>query len=47
MRVAALAFFAIATAFLGIGISGQRTFIYVGIAFLIIAIIQLKRNSRP
>jgi hypothetical protein len=46
MRVASLAFFAIAIAFFGVGISGQRTFLYVGIVFLALAIVQLKRTSR-
>jgi hypothetical protein len=46
MRVASLAFFAIAIAFFGIGISGQRTFLYTGIAFLCLAIVLLTRNSK-
>ncbi|HEX8632735.1 MAG TPA: hypothetical protein VF703_01135 [Pyrinomonadaceae bacterium] len=40
-------FIAIGTAFLGIGIAGQRTFLYVGIAFLIIGLILLTRKTRP
>jgi len=39
-------FIALGTAFLGIGIAGQRTFLYVGIVFLIIGMILLRR-TRP
>lgn len=39
-------FIALGTAFLGIGIVGQRTFLYVGIAFLAVGIILLRRK-RP
>ena len=39
-------FIALGTAFLGIGIAGQRTFLYVGIVCLIIGIILLRR-TRP
>jgi hypothetical protein len=46
MRVVSLAFFAIAVALFGIGLSGQRTFLYVGIVILILAILQLVRNSK-
>ena len=45
MRTASMAFFALAIAFIGIGISGQRTFLYVGIAFLVIAVLRLIRSS--
>jgi len=37
-------FIALGTAFLGIGIAGQRTLLYVGIVFLIIGIILLRRT---
>jgi hypothetical protein len=40
-----MAFFALAIAFIGIGISGQRTFLYVGTAFLVIAVLRLVRSS--
>ena len=39
-------FIALGTAFLGIGIAGQRNFIYVGIAFLIIGLLLLRRWRR-
>ena len=39
-------FIALGTAFLGIGIVSQRTFLYVGIVFLIIGMILLKRRLR-
>ena len=37
-------FIALGTAFLGIGIAGQRTFLYVGVVFLILGIILLRRT---
>ncbi|HZH91218.1 MAG TPA: hypothetical protein VEX70_11445 [Pyrinomonadaceae bacterium] len=37
-----LPFIALGTAFLGIGIAGQRTFLYVGIAFLLVGLLLLK-----
>lgn len=39
-------FIALGTAFLGIGITGQRTFIYVGLVFLIIGVVLLRRTRR-
>ncbi len=39
-------FIAIGTAFLGIGITGQRAFIYVGIVFLILGVVLLRRTHR-
>ena len=39
-------FIALGTAFLGIGIAGQRTFLYIGIAFLLIGVLLLKRTRR-
>ena len=39
-------FIALGTAFLGIGIASQRTFIYVGIVFLLLGVILLRRK-RP
>jgi hypothetical protein len=38
-------FIALGTAFLGIGLAGQRTFLYVGIVFLIIGLVLLKRRT--
>lgn len=40
-----LVFFALAVAFITIGFSGQRTFIYIGIAFLAIAMLRWVRRS--
>lgn len=39
-------FIALGTAFLGIGIAGQRAFIYVGLVFLILGVVLLRRK-RP
>jgi hypothetical protein len=39
-------FIALGTAFLGIGITGRRTFLYVGIVFLIIGVVLLKLTRR-
>ena len=39
-------FIAIGTALLGIGVSGQRTFIYAGIVFLILGLVLLRRPHR-
>jgi hypothetical protein len=39
-------FIALGTAFLGIGFVGQRTFLYVGIAFLLVGALLLKRPRR-
>ncbi|MGB7925888.1 MAG: hypothetical protein WCF57_21795 [Pyrinomonadaceae bacterium] len=41
-----LPFITLGIAFLVIGLSGQRTFIYVGIPFFILGIIALTRGNR-
>lgn len=47
MRNLAIVFMVLAIAFIAIGLSGQRTFIYVGIAFLVVAILRwLPRRTR-
>ena len=47
MRTASIAFFSIAIAFTAIGIStGQRVFLYTGIAFLVVAILRLVRAAK-
>lgn len=46
MRNAAIAFLAIGLAFIAIGLSGQRTFIYIGIAFLVVALLRWWRPRR-
>ncbi|MCM3903634.1 MAG: hypothetical protein ND866_18180 [Pyrinomonadaceae bacterium] len=43
MRYAPFPFFALAIAFIAIGASGQRTFIYVGIVFLILALVLMRK----
>jgi hypothetical protein len=40
MRNLAVVFLVLAIAFIAIGLSGQRVFIYVGIAFLAVAILR-------
>jgi hypothetical protein len=44
MRRLWLVFFALAVAFITIGLSGQRNFLYAGIAFLVIALLRLARG---
>jgi hypothetical protein len=39
-------FIALGTAFLGIGLTGLRTFLYVGIVFLILGVVLLRRTGR-
>ena len=46
MSKSGLPFIAIGTAFLAIGISGRRAFLYIGIVFLIIGMIMLTRTRR-
>jgi sugar phosphate permease len=41
-----LPFIALGTAFIAIGISGQRAFIFAGVVFLIIGLVLLKRTHR-
>jgi hypothetical protein len=47
MRYAPFPFFALAIAFIAIGATGQRPFIYVGIVFLVLALVLISktRNS--
>lgn len=44
MPKSSIAFLALAIAFIAIGISGQRAFIYVGIVFLVIALLRWRRR---
>lgn len=44
MPNSSIAFFAIAIAFIAIGIGGQRAFIYIGIVFLVIAVLRWRRR---
>ena len=40
-----LVFFSLAVAFITIGLTSQRTFLYVGLGFLFVAIYRLARRS--
>jgi LPXTG-motif cell wall-anchored protein len=44
MRYAFAPFLVLAIAFIVIGMTGQRAFIYIGIAFLILAMVMMKRR---
>jgi len=44
MRYAPYPFFALAIAFIAIGASGQRTFIYVGVVFLVLALVMVRKR---
>jgi hypothetical protein len=46
MRNVALVFLVLAIAFIAIGLSGQRTFIYVGVAFLAVALLRFLPRRR-
>jgi len=46
MRNAALVFLVLAVAFIAIGLAGQRTFIWVGLAFLVVAMLRLLPRRR-
>ena len=45
MRRDAMAFLVLAIAFIAIGISGRRTFLFVGVAFLVVALLRWRRGS--
>ena len=42
-RYAPFPFFALAITFIAIGATGQRTLIYVGIAFLVVALVMMRQ----
>jgi LPXTG-motif cell wall-anchored protein len=44
MRYSFAPFLALAIAFIAIGVTGQRTFIYIGIVFLILALVMLRKR---
>jgi len=44
MRFSFAPFLALAIAFIAIGVTGQRTFIYIGIVFLILALVMLRKR---
>ena len=46
MHRSSIAFFILAMAFIVIGLSGQRVFLFVGVAFLVVAVLRsLPRRS--
>lgn len=45
MHRAAMVFLILAIAFIAIGISGRRTFLFVGIAFLVVALLRWRRGT--
>ena len=45
MRNAVMVFLILAIAFITIGLSGRRSFIFVGIAFLVVALLRWRRGS--
>jgi hypothetical protein len=46
MRKIGFVFLTLALAFIALGISGQRTFLYIGIVFLVIGILRLLPRRR-
>ena len=38
----AIPFIAVGTAFLGVGLTGRRSFVFVGIVFLVIGVLMLR-----
>jgi hypothetical protein len=44
MRNAAVVFLILAIAFITIGLSGRRTFLFVGVAFLVVALLRWARR---
>ena len=44
MRYSFAPFLALAIAFIALGISGQRVFIYIGVVFLVIALAMFRRR---
>ncbi|MDQ5844518.1 MAG: hypothetical protein M3539_04410 [Acidobacteriota bacterium] len=46
MRNVAMVFLVLGVAFIALGLSGQRTFIYVGIAFLAVALLRFLPRRR-
>jgi hypothetical protein len=45
-RYAAFPFFTIGIAFIAIGVTGQQTFISVGIAFLVLAVVMMAKMRK-
>ena len=44
MRNAAMVFLVLAIAFIALGLSGRRTFLFVGMAFLVVALLRWRRG---
>lgn len=44
MRNAAMGFLILAIAFIAIGLRGRRTFLFVGVAFLVVALLRWRRG---
>jgi hypothetical protein len=44
MRNVAMVFLILAIAFIAVGLSGRRTFIFVGVAFLVVALLRWRRG---
>lgn len=44
MRYSFAPFLVLAIAFIAIGAAGQRTFIYVGIVFLVLALVMMRKR---
>ena len=44
MRHVPMVFLVLAIAFITIGLSGRRTFIFVGVAFLVVALLRWRRG---
>ena len=47
MRYSFAPFLALGITFIAIGASGQRTFIYVGIVFLVLALVMMRKLRKP
>ena len=46
MRNTAMLFLILANAFITIGLTGRRTFLFIGVAFLVVAFLRWRRQQR-